>query len=540
MAAGGRGLVTMAERPLDRMEEAGPGGVDTPDELTRLRAIEVALAQAASHSPIVIYAQDRDLRYVWLHNINADPVRQSMVGKFDHEMLTPETAAPLTALKRRVLTTGAPAREAVRIHVLGEAEPRFYDLTLVPTRDAAGAIIGITGVGINVTVQERQRAELEAARAEAERANQAKSRFLAAASHDLRQPFQAMHLFLHLLEMKLTADDQRDLARKLGEALESGEQLLNTLLEISALESGTVTPSPEDVPLGRLLRRLTEEFEPQAAEKGLRLRFVDSSATVRTDPVMLDRMLRNLIGNALRHTATGKVLLGARNVDGAMRIEVWDTGPGIPEDKRQEIFQEFIQLNEGPRDRRQGLGLGLSIVKRTGQLLGHPVGLRSRPGHGSCFWIEVPVPNRPARTAAPARPEPVLPPAPRPLVAVAEDDRLQLAALEAMLRDWGCEAVLAPTAAELLAKLRTLDRAPDILLTDLRLPGTEQGPTLASEIRAAYGDAVPALLLTGDTHPEIETTAREARLTLVHKPVHPNRLRRTIEAALGLSLRRNG
>ena len=516
---------------------ADPLPEDTAAELVRLRALDAALAEAAGSSPVVLFAQDADLRYVWVHNSHLNPRQQRIIGLTDEEVMPPSAALTLTRLKRQVLTGGRPQRQTVRVEMPDGGGTAVYDLTLAPTRDLDGRVIGVTGIAIDTTREERHRQDLEAARAEAKRADRAKSRFLAAASHDLRQPFQAMHLFLHLLEMKLTSDAQRDLARKLGEALESGERLLNTLLEVSALESGTVAASPADVPLGRLLRRLAEEHEPQAAEKGLRLSCVESAATVRTDPVLLDRMLRNLLSNALRHTARGKVLLGARRVPGGMRIEVWDTGPGIPADKQQEIFREFVQLTDGPRDQRQGLGLGLSIVWRTGQLLNHPVGLRSTPGRGSCFSVTVPL----ATGTAPPPPEPEPAPAEAPpLVAVAEDDRLQLAALEAMLRDWGCQPVAAPSAAGLMALLEQGGTAPDVLVTDMRLPKGEDGPALAARVRARFGAGIPVLLLTGDTHPEVEERARAADLTLVHKPVHPNRLRRALEAATGRSLKRQG
>lgn len=505
-------------------------------ELVRLRALDSALAEAASVSPVVLFAQDRNLRYLWVYNSRLEAHRNDLVGRTDEEILPGTSVALLTEVKRHVLETGIPARKSVQLDIPGHLSPRSYDLTVAPTLDLDGTIIGVTGIAIDVTVEESQRRELEAARAAAEDANRAKSRFLAAASHDLRQPFQAMHLFLHLLEMKLTSQDQRDLARKLAEALETGEQLLNALLDISALESGMVTPSIGEVPLGRLLRRLAEEFEPQAVEKGLALRFVDTTAVVRSDPVLLDRMLRNLIGNALRHSNSGTVLLGSRRCGGTVRIEVWDTGPGIPPEKLEAVFQEFVQLHEGARDRRQGLGLGLSIVKRTGKLLNHPVGLRSIPGKGSCFSVTVPVSceSAPNLSSAPRikRADAGL------LVAVAEDDRLQLAALDAMLRDWGCEPIAEPAADQLIERLRKGGRPPGLLIADFRLPDRD-GPTLAADVRALFGQHIPVVLLTGDTHPEIEALAQNARLTLVHKPVPPNRLRRVIETVVGKPLRRS-
>lgn len=234
-------------------------------------------------------------------------------------------------------------------------------------------------------------AQLEQARQVAERASEAKSRFLAAASHDLRQPFQAMELYHHILENRLSEPESRQVLAALGSALAGGRDLLNALLHISTLEAGITVPRPVAMNLGETLAGLADEFIRQAERQGLRFRMVPCSAVVITDPVLFTRMVRNLLVNALRYTQSGRVLLGCRRRQGCVRLEVWDTGPGIPPDRQAEIWEEFTQLGNPERDRTQGLGLGLAIVARTGKLLHHPVGVRSVPTKGSVFFVEVPL-----------------------------------------------------------------------------------------------------------------------------------------------------
>lgn len=236
---------------------------------------------------------------------------------------------------------------------------------------------------------ERDRAlgQTSKALAVAERANLAKSKFLAAASHDLRQPYQAMALFRDILAAQLTDAPYRKALGGLSTAMAAGQELLDTLLHISALEAGTTTPKMTPTRLDELLASQVEEFRDVAAERGLSLRFVPCSVAISSDPVLLGRMIRNLLTNALKYTKEGRILLGCRRTGDSIRIEVWDTGPGIASNKQAEIWDEFVQLDNPTRDRSRGLGLGLSIVARTGQLLGHSVGLRSWPGKGSVFFL---------------------------------------------------------------------------------------------------------------------------------------------------------
>lgn len=338
---------------------------------------------ALKPAPVAVFSQDASLRYSWLYNGRVLGLPRQVEGRSDVELFDTPDAGLLVELKRQVMNTGNAQRRQVQ---LGSHD---FDLTLEPLRDNDGTSSGIVGTAIDIS-------ELTRARAEAVQANQSKSRFLAAASHDLRQPFQAMRLFHHLLASQLIAPRQQEIAAKLAEAMEAGESLLNSLLDISTLEAGRVPVKPVDVVLADVIGRVVREIEPQAAEKGIEVRSVTSRASIHSDPVLLIRMLRNLAVNAVRYTSKGRILIGCRRQGMNMRIEVWDTGRGVPPDKLNAIFEDFYQIDNPERDRARGLGLGLSIVSRVGHLLGHPVTVCSEQGRGSVFTISVPL-------AAPSR-----------------------------------------------------------------------------------------------------------------------------------------
>lgn len=351
-------------------------------EATResLAQSEERFRQAISPAPVAVFSLDRELRFTWLYNPQILSLRPDAVGRSLQEVYQGQDGERLGSLCRRVIEVGIGVRQRVRLE---HGDGGNFEVTLEPLRGhGIRAVTGIIGTAIDVT-------ELMEARAEAERANEAKSRFLAAASHDLRQPFQAMRLFHHLLDQQLADVRQREISRKLSEAMSGGEGLLNSLLDISTLEAGRITPSISEVPVREVLAQVTGELEPQATAKGLSLRVVPCSAVVRSDPVLLTRMVRNLLTNAVRYTRDGRVLVGCRRSGSHLRIEVWDTGPGIPADKLDAIFEDFYRLESGREGDGRGLGLGLSIVSRLARLLQHRASVRSWPGRGSVFSIEV-------------------------------------------------------------------------------------------------------------------------------------------------------
>ncbi|HYH39012.1 MAG TPA: ATP-binding protein [Azospirillum sp.] len=354
-----------------------------------LRDSEERFRLALRHSRVSLFSQDRNLRYIWVYNPQVAIPADRFIGKTHADLFDARDATVLDALKGPVIETGVGARQEVRMTVAGRT--LVADLVVEPLRDETGAVCGIICAEIDVTESTQIKEALADAHAEAERANQAKTRFLAAASHDLRQPFQAMSLFHHILMARLHEPKQLEVAAKLGEALSAGNALLNALLDTSALEAGNVKPRIGEVVVGDIVERLSTEMADQAAGKGLGFRTVGCAAIVRSDPVLLERMVRNLLVNALRYTQAGRILLGCRRRGAVLSIEVWDTGPGIPDDQLQRIFEDFYRCDANRNDNTGGLGLGLSIVRRTAQILNHRVTVRSRVGRGTVFAIAMPL-----------------------------------------------------------------------------------------------------------------------------------------------------
>ncbi|WP_247894394.1 ATP-binding response regulator [Azospirillum sp. B510] len=388
----------------------------------------------------------------------------------------------------------------------------------------------------------------ETMRAEVARTTAARSRFLASASHDLRQPFQAMRLFLDALTTQVEGNARATrTAGMLGNAMTAGEQLLNALLDISTLDAGTVEADVQTVPLDALLLSLADEFRPQAEEKGLRLRVHLSGhpsgpAATRSDPVLLGRIIRNLLANAIRYTQRGGILLGLRKRDGRWRIEVWDTGFGIPQDKLDVIFDEFHQLTNPARDPTRGLGLGLAIVRRLSVLLNAPVDVRSRSGRGSVFAVsvdrlegkEAPAAGAPAPATAPPGSAPGIP-LDGMRILVVDDDSMVLSGLLLTLESWGCAFVSASNMREVFAAVDGLEGPPDAILTDLRLPGKVSGFDVIDRVRKLFKAEIPAVVLTGETAPESLLEGQRRGCAFLHKPLHPGELRRVLE-----QLRRDG
>ncbi len=382
---------------------------------------------------------------------------------------------------------------------------------------------------------EAKRAMEEAvrARAEAQRADAAKTRFLAAASHDLRQPFQAMELLLGVMEQRLAGqDDTLTLLGRVQEALHSGQALLNGLLDIATLEAGTVEPTVTDFPIREVVERLVREMSPLADQRGVGLRVQDCGLEVRSDPLLLERILRNLLSNAIAHTKKGGILIGCRRHGTRLRVEVWDTGPGIPPEQLDLVFEEFYQLNNPERNRNKGLGLGLAIVRKTAKLLGHRVGVRSEVGKGTMFFVELPR----AEAAAPSAEAPTAPEEPDltgRTVMVIEDEEQQRGALSMYLQSLGCRAIATGSAEEAVARLDEQgDAAPDAVVSDFRLVGPTTGLEAIAAVRHRIGRPLPAVLVTGDTDPARLRQAKRAGCTLLHKPFRPADLHRALSRAL--------
>jgi signal transduction histidine kinase len=359
-----------------------------------------------------------------------------------------------------------------------------------------------------------------------------RTRFLAAASHDLRQPVHAVTLFAAALKAEPLEGRPRQLIERLDRALVGLDDLFNRLLDISRLDGGALEPHRSRFAVAGLLQPLEARFGPVAAQRGLHLRVrAVRDAYVDSDPALLVEMVMNLLSNALRYTDRGGVLLAARTRGDRVLLQVWDTGRGIPADRIDRVFEEFVQLDNPSRDRRRGLGLGLSIVRRLSESLGHPVTVRSRPGRGSVFTISVPragPPAAPAVTVADAGDAAL-----RGLLVLVVDDELDvLLATEALLTAWGCHALLARTIAEATARIDASERYPDLLLTDHALGDGTTGFEVADAVLRTLPAPVPVLMLSGDADPTIERRAREAGLHWLPKPVDPQRLRATVASAV--------
>lgn len=369
-------------------------------------------------------------------------------------------------------------------------------------------------------------AELTAQKQAAETAVQAKSRFLAAASHDLRQPLHALTLLVAALKERLSSGETQQLVRHIETSALAMQELLNALLDLSRLDAGVVVAHPECFPLARVLQGIQRQFAPLAAEKGLVLQVRTTQSWSYSDPVLVERILINLVANAIRYTETGWVSVGARLEGDGLRLEVWDTGPGIPKDYQDKIFEEYFQLVNPERSRDKGLGLGLAIVARLARLLGTPVNVYSEPGKGSCFSIRLPVcqpETRVEEAAAPAGSAEVH--LRHALVACIDDDLSILEAMVELLAGWDMEVAAGPDVAQVHADLIQLGRSPDVIVSDYRLAGGCSGMEAITSLRQAFGAQIPAVLITGDTAAETIQAIDASGLPVLHKPLRPAKLR---------------
>jgi len=366
-----------------------------------------------------------------------------------------------------------------------------------------------------------------------EHANLAKSRFLATASHDLRQPVHALGLFAAQLRQPMNAEQRHRVVERINAAVAAMNDLFKALLDISKLDAGALAPSIANFPMAHVLDRLESTFAGAAREKNLSLRIVPTDAWVRSDPVLLERILLNLVSNAIRYTRNGGVLIGCRRRGNQMLIEVWDTGVGIPQEQREIVFSEFYRLPDAQSDQNAGLGLGLAIVDRLCRLLGHSIALTSTVGRGSRFTVRVPL--VPRQTVAPESTGPirtVLDASNGKLVVVIDDDPLVLEGMGGLLRSWGCRVVSGDSIAATLANLDGQDQAPDLIISDYRLSEGQTGIAAIEQLRSRFKSPISAFLISGDTNPEPQREASASGYHLLHKPLDPMMLRAMISQML--------
>jgi two-component system, chemotaxis family, CheB/CheR fusion protein len=454
-----------------------------------------------------------------------------------------DVGRPLTDLKslayddgllddaRLVLKTQTP----LELEIQGQGGAWFVR-RIMPYRASDEETEGVVITYEDVTERRHTADVLVTAKRQAESANLAKTRFLAAASHDLRQPLQTLALLQALLAKTVVGEKAQQLIERVDDALGAMTGMLNTLLDINQIEVGSVKPEIADFAVNDLFDHLREELTYHAQAAGLAFRVAPCAISIRSDQRLLEQMIRNLISNALKYTKSGKVLLGCRRRGGKLRIQIWDTGIGIPESELQAIFDEYHQVDNAARQRSRGLGLGLSIVKSLGELLGHPVGVRSLHGKGSVFSIEVALtpgghtkPDLPPRaTNHPSTHTPPLVGA----ILIIEDDPDVREHLELFLTAEGFQTLTAVdgrTALDLLAR-GTIQ--PDVVLADYNLPNDMNGVQVAQRLRRELNRQIPFVILTGDISTETRRNIVRHDCVYLHKPVKLNELTLAIEKFL--------
>ena len=563
----------------------GGGFVYTYQDITQQKRIEEALIRSENNIriytdnvPALIAYFDKECRYLFTNRAYEqafDIDRNAVIGKRVDEVIASDMARERAPWIERAL-----AGERVNFEVslpIGEAR-RYMLVTYTPHFGDSGAILGFFALYQDITerrraeialketnetleerVRERTQALSEAnaalrqenrVRAEAELAlrqakqlaedaNASKTRFLAAASHDLLQPLNAARLFTSALAQEMDAEDMKRTIGHIDNSLQAAEELLGTLLDISKLDAGALTPRRSHFALADIIRPLRAEFAVMAEERGLDLVVVPTGQWVDSDPQMLRRIVQNFLSNAIRYTQAGRVLLGCRRQGERLTIEVWDSGPGIPEAKQAEIFQEFRRLDQATRHKEseKGLGLGLSIADRMARVLDHPIRVRSWEGVGTMFSVSVPTvaPRTATQQAEDAAPKRAGNKLDGTRILCIDNESLILEGMKAMLSGWGCEVFTATTIGGAKSVLRHLDGGPDAILADYHLDNEVTGLMALEALGDRLEEAVPGIVITADRTEEVAEEIKRAGYQLLLKPVRPAALRalltRTLQAS---------
>jgi two-component system, sensor histidine kinase len=484
----------------------------------RAAAAEMAAGRALLDAviegvPDPIFVKDARGRYILLNTATArvhGRPREDIQGLTDADLISASACEAVRAADRHVMATGMAEVLEEIIHDPVTGQERLLSSAKAPLRDPDGGIIGVIGVARDITERWQVERSMAMAKAEAERANLSKSRFLAAASHDLRQPTQAMFLFTSILREQLEGHPALETLESLQKALDAQKVILDGLSDMSRLDAGLVVPRVVDVALGPIIDSLVVECQPLAETREIRLRAVTTKTIVRTDPDLLRRMLRNLVENAIRFTDCGSVLIGCRRQGEQVRLEVLDTGAGIDSGEADLIWEEFYQIGNPERDCRKGLGLGLALVRRLGRLLDHEVGLRSTPGLGSVFYItlnrsveQAGDPDLPTSAATgPARAEVLgVGGARRSRIIVIDDEALIRISFKMTLEGWGYEVLAAGSQDEAMRVVSNCHSKPHLIIADYRLREGRTGTQAIRAIRRHCGVRIPAIVVTGDAAP---------------------------------------
>lgn len=564
---GGR-VLEMRQTPLP-----GGGFVTTFSDITEHKRVEAVLRESERNIraytdivPVLIAYVDRDMRFRFINRAYESELgipRGEIIGCRVDEVMSRERFVARETQMRAAL---AGRRQNFEVQLAdGEGRVRWLEASYIPQVESDGTVLGFFAVFHEIT--ERREAELalqetldnleqrvadrtqelselndrlvmenelrrgveralREAKAEAEAANLSKTRFLAAASHDLLQPLNAARLFTSALGQREHDERTHAAIERIDTSLRAAEDLLATLLDISKLDAGALEPKVSVFSIEDVLDALGVEYGAMARERGIELSTVGSHAAVRSDRRFLRRIVQNFLSNALRYTPRGgRVVLGCRRRNGCLRIEVWDTGPGIPESRREEIFEEFRRLHPKDQVGEKGMGLGLAIARRMARTLDHRIDVRSWPGRGSVFSVEVPISREVRRPRQPGRRSKASTGALEGLLVVCVDN--QPAILEGMvqlLETWGCEVLTAAGTAEALEVISARARHPDLVLADYHLEEGDTGLATIFAVRERYGHVAGAVI-TADHRDELKILARGAGLPLLRKPVKPAALR---------------
>lgn len=403
------------------------------------------------------------------------------------------------------------------------------EISLSPIESPSGTFV--SSVIRDVTERHRMEQALIAARQEAERANKANSAFLAAASHDLRQPVQALSLLNGALRRSVTDPLAQEIIQSQQDSLDGMTNLLNSLLDISRLDAGAVQPDIEDFPLQKVIGRLAAECSRQASKKKLEFDAVPTNVVVRSDPHLLTEIVQNFVSNAIRYTEHGTVTLHCRENDGELWITVTDTGIGIEPDQFENIFREFHQIRTN-RDKREGFGLGLAITRRLADLLGHEIAVESTPGRGSSFSVRVPKAPSQSRQDDEEAPAIEREAAANGAILLIEDDDKVARAWALLLRSEGYQVVHAASTDEARRKTREMPVPPQLIISDFHLLDSSNGLEAIRAVRADIGRKVPAFVLTGDTSKIVQAAEPLDNCEIMRKPVGPDRLLKLARKAL--------
>ena len=529
-------LLTSKEELQSLNEELTALNSQLQETLERQRTTSDDLQNILFSTDVATLFLDRDLNIRFF-----TPATRSLFN-----VIPGDVGRPLADL-RAIAVDPQLANDAHAVLKTGEAIDReVADAThlwcrrIQPYRVHGGSVEGVVLTFTDITDRSHVAVALEAAKQQAELATRAKSSFLAAASHDLRQPLQTLKLLEGLLEKSVVGATPANLVQRFGQTLTTMAAMLDRLLDVNQIEAGAVLAEIEDFPVMQVLDTLRDEFAFHAQANQLELRVVPCGLAIASDPRLLEQMLRNLLTNALKYTHSGKILIGCRHREGRLSIQIWDTGIGIAANNFNAIFEEYRQLPGGLQDRDHGLGLGLSIVHRLGKLLGHEVRVWSQVGHGSMFSVEVALTTKTlTRLTVPTSPiAETSPHTGGKMILVIEDDDSVREANELVLQDAGYLTIAAGDGATMLGLTHNVGIVPDLILTDFNLPHGMDGLAAAAALRKRFDRSIPVILLTGD----ISTTSLRAIAATdcrhLSKPINLDELLLTVELALTPALPR--